>query len=327
MNEAVRASIGLPPLTFIDGAFLIDNSTLSLLKCPRLYQYQSLNKKVLADSKAGRNFGSTLHVGWATRYRRCGNRPVGPEDVLAINDAMREWLMENPQPPDDFRNLGHAERVMAFYNLNYQMEPFDILTSPHSDKPIVESSFALPIGTVEGVPLIYTGKLDLGTKDRNGTWAGPDHKTTFQYGASFDADMAMDGGQLGYTWALAQVLGERPRGYIIDGVRIRRPSSSKATKYIEAPAPVDASDFKRIPFDVSQDVLDEWREDVLELVALIFNFHRRGHFPRYRWQCVNKYGKCDFYDVCSIPRASREAVLTSTLYEENTWSPLNKAGE
>jgi hypothetical protein len=224
-----------------------------------------------------------------------------------------------PQPTEDFRTYEHACRVMAAYNATYTNEPFTILKSAIG-KPIIEASFIFKLGTVNGTDVMYIGRLDTGIENKDGTWS-QDHKTTFQFGQSFDDDMAMNGGQLGYVFALWQILGVRPQGYIIDAVRVRKPS--RKAEY-EGIAPVDSEDFKRIPFNVSEDNLAEWREDVLCIVQNIFLAYDHGFYPRHRKHCVTKYGRCDFYDVCSLPRASRDGVLNSNLYETNEWSPLNK---
>ena len=303
-------------------AFLIDNSTLELLRCPRLYEYKGLRKREFTGTKAGANFGSTLHVGWAARYRRCESNSVSADVVIEINNAMQTWLGENPQPLDDFRDYNHACTVMTAYNNHYQNEGFQILKVKKPDGTedlLVERSFALPFGTICGRAIIYTGKIDLGIHDNHGLWS-QDHKTAFMFGDAFDAQMQMDGGQLGYCWALQKATGIMPRGYIIDAVRIRRPS--RKSEYDQT-APVDASDFKRMPFFITDDTLDEWKEDVTKLIETIFWHHSNGYFPRHRWHCVGKYGKCEMYDVCSVGRESREAVLNGTLYEDYQWTPLN----
>jgi hypothetical protein len=205
--------------------------------------------------------------------------------------------------------------MLAVYNNIYKKEDFEILQNKEG-KPIIEATFALPIGKVQNTDVLYCGKIDLGIRDHNGNWSF-DHKTTFQFGDTFDKQMAMDGGQLGYCWALFQVTGVKPQGYIIDAIRVRRPK--KADEFSGA-VPIDGTDFKRTPYYVSQDMLDEWKNDVLNLVADIFHYHDRGHFPRHRWQCTNKYGLCDYYDICSTVQGQREQILNSGLYEENTWT-------
>jgi hypothetical protein len=305
----------LPPLPLIDGHFLIDNSGLEKLKCPRCYQYSELNRRVPTAERAGANFGSTIHRGLEARYHVAGCEVPSDAQTAAINNEMQQWLQENPQPEGDFRNFNHACKVMAVYNNVYKKEHFEILKN-HEGKPIIESTFALPIGEVQNVPIIYCGKIDLGIKDNNGVWSF-DHKTTFQFGDTFDKQMNMDGGQLGYCWALGQTVGIKPQGYIIDAIRVRRPKKSDEFSEISC---VDGTDFKRTPYYVSQDMLDEWKNDVLNLVADIFHYHDRSYFPRHRWQCTNKYGMCDYYDVCSTVREQRDQILNGSLFEENKWS-------
>lgn len=305
----------LPPLPLVDGHFLIDNSGLEKLKCPRLFQYTEVDRKTAVAAKAGANFGSTIHRGLETRYKLCGTEPVDSASELLINVAMDEWLRENPQPETDFRNYGHAEKMLRVYNSIYRKEAFKILKNT-AGKPIIEASFALPLGSVQNIPIIYCGKIDLGIEDNNGIWS-QDHKTAFQFGDTFDKQMSMDGGQLGYCWALGQFTGKQPQGYIIDAIRVRRP---KRDDEFSDNGCIDATDFKRTPYFVSQDMLDEWKEDVLSLICNIINMHDRNYYPRFRANCTNKFGVCEFYDVCSTPVEQRERLLNSGMYEENTWT-------
>jgi hypothetical protein len=86
-------------------------------------------------------------------------------------------------------------RSSTFTTEHYKKEPFKIL--PSSDgRPIVERAFAIPFGTVQNIPIVYMGKIDLGIKNNDGVWV-QDHKTAFQFGDTFDSQMQQDGGQLG----------------------------------------------------------------------------------------------------------------------------------
>ena len=305
----------LPPLPLVDGHFLIDNSSIERFKCPRAWQYSELEAKSPVASRAGANFGSTIHRGLETRYNLVGANKVDPATQLVIDSAMHDWLEENPQPESDFRNFDHACKMSRVYNHIYGNEGFRILKNP-AGKPIIEASFALPFGTVMNVPVLYCGKIDLGIEDNNGIWSF-DHKTAFQFGEAFSKQMAMDGGQLGYCWALGQTLGRKPAGYIIDAIRVRR-QTVKAS--FTGDAPIDGTDFTRTPYFVTDDMLAEWKEDVTAVIMNIFMCHDHDLFPRHRWQCTNKYGACDFYDVCSTPREQRHLILNSNLFEENKWT-------
>jgi hypothetical protein len=305
----------LPPLPLVDGVFIFDNSSIEKFKCPRAWQYAELNLKSPVAERAGANFGYTIHRGLETRYKLVDNNKVDAVTQFAIDTSMAQWLSENPQPENDFRNLDHACKMSRVYNQIYGNEGFEIIKN-HIGKPIIEASFALPFGRVMNTDIYYSGKIDLGIEDNNGLWSF-DHKTAFQFGDTFSKQMAMDGGQLGYCWALSQVTGRKPQGYIIDAIRVRRPSVKAS---FTGEAPIDATDFTRTPYYVSDDMLAEWKEDVMAVVTNIFLCYDADLFPRHRWQCTNKYGACDFYDVCSTPRAQRYMILNSNLFEENVWT-------
>lgn len=317
----------LPELPLVDGHLLLDNSAIEKMKCPRLFEYEHLRRRTLTASKSGRNFGSTLHQGFAVRYQQCLDKAVTPEVSQLVNTAMREWLETHPQPWDDFRNYHLAVRIMEKYNEVYGVEPFKIIRN-HKGEPIVEHSFALPFGVVSGIPVVYIGKIDLAVEDNYGYWAGPDHKSSSIIGIPlmgkvWEQQMQVDGGQMGYSWALKQVLGFIPNGYIIDAIRVRRPK--KGDDFNEnREGPVDKSDFYRFNVFITEEDLEDWYEDTVHIIETIIFHSRRGYFPRHRWNCTNKFGTCDMYDVCSLRRHGRADALFSNIYEDATWSPLKQ---
>lgn len=387
----------LPPFPLTDDTLLLDNSTIELLRCPRMLEYKWLRRRQLAADAAGRNFGSTLHRGFEVRYRECGSNAITDAVVALQNDAMRKWLDENPQPMMDFRGYDHATKMMRVYNAVYKNEGFHVLDyagwrrirpSEYIEKgrlvrwaegedrqtressgfvaeqtelkrevwddhiPLVERSFLLPFGQLPRpaflqpttglskpwLQVYYAGKIDIGIRDNMGVWSF-DHKSTFQFGKGWEKQMMVDGGQLGYTWALQQLLGPSipVMGFVINGIRVRKPKKSSeynAGDDLSSPigvmpgdAPIDASDFKRLPVVVTPDVLEDWKQNVLGLIQVILNHYAAGYFPMHRWQCVHKYGICEFYDACHVVPSARENALASTQFEENTWSPLNMVEE
>jgi hypothetical protein len=325
-------------LPLVDGAFLVDNSGLELLRCPSEFYYSFVRRRRLVANKAGMNFGSTMHVAWARRYAECGSGLCSEETEASAREDMRKWLEAHPQPMGDFRDLQHAEKVLRAYNDFYKEERFRIFTNPRTNQPIVEQSFMLPFCSMvwngcewlssnpidlnphpENIPVYYCGKLDLAVEDDYGFWAGPDHKTAFMFGKGWEADMQRNPGQRGYVWALREITGRMPHGYIIDGVRIRAP---RKVDVFLGEAPVSADDFKRIPVFVSPEDLSEWKENTEDKLQEVFTYGERNKWPQHENQCVRKYGICDFYDVCTVRKGAREQALEGNLYEDNKWSPL-----
>ena len=82
--------------------------------------------------------------------------------------------------------------------------------------------------------------------------------------------------------------------------------------------------FARLPWHVTQDEIDEWQEDTLNRVSTLLFQYDRGCFERHKEQCVSKYGKCQFYNVCTLPRQQRMTELYGESFMENVWSPLNQ---
>lgn len=317
----------LPPLSLVDGAFLLDNSSLEHYQtCRRLWELHDLRRYSIAANRAGRNFGTAIHAGLRVRYTHAGTGRVDNATRILMHEAVHTHFAASPQPVEDFRDAAHAVRVLDAYLDHYPIEMFKLLSVPGTDKPLIELPFSLELGTVQNIPIIWTGRIDAFIENNEGTWSF-DHKTAFQFGSGFEADMGTNGGQLGYVWAMKQLSGRKPTGYRINAIRVRKPS--KASKYGDGggPAPVDATDFARLPFHVSDDDLEEWRDDVLHLIRDLFFDHDTGSFPRSRKSCSGKYGPCDMYEVCTAPRASRQQILDSPMFVPNTWSPLNKPTE
>lgn len=316
----------LPPLPIVDGtsifgldcqALIFDNSSLEDWQiCKRLYQFKQLDRLIAPGKRAGANFGSGCHRGWETRYRTIGPGRVTADVEAAMNDAITRHFTANPQPEGDFRTADHCIRYMGVYNTLYPIEPFQVFS--YKGAYFVERSFAFPFGTIGGYLCVYAGKIDMAvtTPDLR-TW---DNKTTFQFGEGMTLDWQQNGGQRGYVWAFHEATGTWPRGYIINACRVRRPS--KKDLYGES-VPVDSTDFMRIPFDVTIDMIDDWKQDTSALIEEVIWSHGRGYFPCSRKSCSGKYGPCDYSFVCTtMPHAQRQVLLDRC--EPNDWTPLNK---
>lgn len=329
----MKENNNLPPLPLVDGALLLDNSTLELLQtCPRSMEYAYLRKRTLAREKPALNFGSAIHAALAFRYKQFEDRPLSTDNLVQVLDVLDQHFLANPQPDGDYRTLSLARSLIESYLKVWSREPFKVVQGK------VEASFALRIAFIHRITgeirpykgektwtndwylICYIGRIDLVVEENTGLWV-MDHKTSSMFGDTFWNEMAMTAQQLGYVWACKQSLGRTPRGYIINGIRTRKPT--RLDEYDETKM-VRADDFARQQFVVTEDMLAEWQENVLSLVREFLWHHSNNYMPRKTKWCVGKYGLCPFYDVCSLPRSSREQMLMSSQYEDSIWSPLNK---
>lgn len=330
----------LPPLPLIDGKLFIDNSFIELLTtCPRALQYNSLLRRIGAGENAALNFGTAIHHALEYRYRNYRN--VSPdlflEDELAV--LLGAYFDEHPCPEDDWRNLNWAIEVMKKYNERYANEPFNLLVGDDG-VPLVEMSFALPLFKYNGwflkplgeepmIEVVYTGKIDLPV-----IWDDQlfiiDHKTTSMLGDQFFNEMRMSAQQKGYSWAFQTLTGRKVAGFCINAIRSKQPP-----QYVLNGAEKDYRGKKLTPTAWWQESLqrervylkdgdlDEWKDNLIHLVEEFFFNYQRAYFPMKTKWCA-MYGKCQYYDVCSLAAPDRGLMLSSGLFANNVWTPLKQ---
>lgn len=337
----------MTPLPLISGhplhngpVLLIDNSTLDQYNnCPREGQYGHIENLTSADDKPALNFGAGVHEALKHRYQCHGSSAINDGGQLALNQLISEFFVEHPQPLDSHRSPSLCQELISTYNDHYQQEPWEIMVNPKTGERCVEQSvlhflgFITPINGIlwngeryAMLPVYYTGRIDLIIRDQQlSTWI-VDHKTTFAFGPSFTESMSMSAQFLGYAWAFRETFGYAPTGYMINAIRVRKPTKADELSGIHFRSKGADTDFIRIPFmNVTDDLLDEWQENALALVKTILYHHSQSYFPMNRTACVRKYGRCQFFEVCNCARQSREVILTSQAFAQNEWHPLNVA--
>lgn len=327
-------------LPLIDGCFIIDNSMLEKFQsCPYEWQLAYAQKRIASSNRAGLNFGSACHLALNLHY-------LGQDSK--IPHALEKHFETSPEPVGDYRNLNMATEWWSQYQKCYPKEPFEILRLK-DERLFVERSFLRAFGYVENrkfftapstytpitsewvemikkanaLPILYSGRIDLGVQD-NGEWV-IDHKSAFQFGKSFTAEMTATPQLRGYCWEFNNYYGQLPKGYIINAFRVRPPTKesqydSSALFRIGGKDP----DFQRIAVQITQDDIDEWQQNTFNLIEEVLFHAKRGTFGKHKKSCVSKYGPCQFYELCnSVAKEYRESYLASNVFQDNTWSALN----
>lgn len=352
----------LPPLPLVGDTLFVDNSGWleGLMTCPRALRYKQLDRRIPVAESAALNFGSAIHFALEYRYRHYQSSPVDVFYQDGITPILTEHFDAHPAPMDDWRTLNWALELVNKYNERYGQEEFSLLRykEPHpcpqclgssgadmnKDRQclwcngtgktdvMVELPFALPLfeTTHEGKPLkvIYTGKIDLPIILDNQTWV-LDHKTTGMLGNSFFDDMRMSSQQKGYAWAFSQLTGEKVTGYIINAVRSKEMplyvAEGKERKGREgktlSPAKWWQETFQREKYRLRADDLVEWKNNCIDILEEFLWNYSRGKAPMKTKWC-SQYGRCPYYDVCSMEASDRGVYLASGLFTDNNWSPL-----
>lgn len=314
----------MKPLPLIDGSLFIDNSSLELLQtCPRAFEYAKIEKRIINKPAPALNFGTAIHLALDVRARG--------GDYQAQCKVMQEHFDVNPQDEEEKRDINWAVELVKKYNEVYHTEPFNYLKDKEG-KVLVELSFALPLFTYEpktldlagveslsGIPIIYTGRIDLPV-----SWDGQiyilDHKTASRLGQSYFDEKQMSAQQIGYCWAFQELTGQKVQGFCINAIRTGQ-IPAKPVGGVEA---WWRETLQRQRYNVTPEQITEWKTNTIALVNEFFYHYQNNFFPQKTTWCSGKYGKCQFFGVCSYPKDKRETILASEEYTDNVWSPLKQ---
>jgi len=322
----------------------IDNSSLEVFNaCAKSAEYKLVDARE-APPKAALTYGSAVHEGLEVYYR---DKTLGIKSDTEMRQDMfaaaQVPFEKQPVPLDEWRTSDRAIDTLQRYMKHYEHE--DIVVQTRDNVPLVEMPFSLPLTVLEYAPtqlnwkfselvdpstypdeladkpvevnrinVYWTGKIDLVlTLDGRDTWIS-DHKTTSMLGGTYWADFELSNQTIGYNWAGWKIIGELPRGLLLNVIYSRPPLKSGLVK----------TEFHRHRYYYRQDQIEEWEYNTSILVSDFCSNLLRGEFPMmFRW-CVGKYGVCPYHDVCKSPASQRRMVLNTDLYSDVTWSPLNK---
>jgi len=251
---------------------------------------------------------------------------------------------------NDYRTPEYCIQSFAEYLTHYQSEV--VVPVTHAQKPLVEFSFSYPLGKIELPIHIFKdwgyGKL---TNDQNMEeqtvasgvtslpcsieWTGivdmiaslsgehwlVDHKTTsILSGDFFDGfEIAMQ--PVGYVAAARAAFPDLDiQGFMVNVLACRKPVSAVTASGKKSTAKAFEPHRRFYRYDTWKET--EFRTDALALIEEFIANLTSNYFPRKTQWCIGKYGKCPFFEVCSLPPEQRMMMLESGTYQENTWKPV-----
>lgn len=250
---------------------------------------------------------------------------------------------------NDYRTPEYCINSFAEYLTHYQSEVVAPVT--HQAKPLVEFSFSYPLGKITVPTSIFTewgiGKLSnnalaeqkacselleipcsiewTGIVDMIASLSGEhwlvDHKTTsILSGDFFDGfEIAMQ--PVGYVAAARAAFPELDiQGFMVNVLACRKPVSAVTASGKKSTAKAFEPHRRFYRYDQWKEA--EFRTDALALIEEFIANLTNSYFPRKTQWCIGKYGKCAFFEVCSLPPEQRMMMLESGSYQENTWKPV-----
>ena len=304
----------------------VDNSSKELFEtCARAAQYYTVARREMAADRPALFKGEVTHRALAIRKIAQANKVVEtsvfePEQLACVLN-----MYEGKDfGPDEWRTCEHAINAIIAYNKEWpvQSEPFKIVWK--GAQPLVEWPFKLELGHahINAYVNTHAGRFYVGTV--NIFWTGlidaiidygdlfvMEHKTTAVLGQDFFNDFQIGSQGLGYAWA-ANEMDLPVKGIFVDAIAGRKPTKTgKAHEYMR----------QRIWYDQAQ--IDEWRNDMFTHCTDFLEHLVRDYFPKSPKWCFGKFGRCQYWDVCTQTPNRRQTMLQSDLYRNVTWSPLN----
>ena len=249
----------------------------------------------------------------------------------------------------DYRTSDYAIQSFHSYITHYKDET--LTPYIHEGKPLVEFSFSYPLGKVE-LPTSMFIQWGFGTltneesQERSAVtvqthlpvhieWSGiidmlavvndqlyvVDHKTTSIISQDFFDGFEIAMQPTGYFSAMRAAFPDLPiRGFLANVLACRKPVAA----ITKSGKPTTSKPFEafRRQYHYTDWHVSEFKTDALALIEELFANITNKYFPRKTQWCIGKYGKCPYFDVCSLPPESRLDMLLSDTYTTNTWKPV-----
>lgn len=343
----------LTPISGSPGEFLmvIDNSSLEkFTTCPKSSEFYLVNGREAHAKNSALVFGGAIHH--ALEAYELG-LSVADQDQRIV-----DFFANHPTPVGDYRTPNVALQVMKHYRQRLEWDFPDFRKwqglADGQGKQIVEQAFEIPLGVIEvgadilmpwleeetindllngnrqpyvsHIHIAWSGRIDR-VAHINGLDRVCDHKTTSIGGDQVTAEYHLSNPMLGYTWAGRKLYPHlKIGGACINFIHLRKPPIAGYPADLSSKGPRGGEpflNFFRAFYDYSDERLDWWEHNVLAICSDFIANLVRGFFPSHTKSCIGKYGKCPYWDVCTIDSENmRQKVIQSDMFKEVTWNPV-----
>lgn len=330
VRELLTPIPGLPD----EYLLILDNSAGEKWQmCPTMARFYLVEGREAHARNAALVFGGVVHVGLESLLRS--------QDDVALCASMLKYWGENPSPPDTYRTLNNAVEVIKHYRTRATLPDYGWVIQSDDSGLIIERPFELPLGVLEvnatiklptwdsprhvrRVHVAWAGRIDV-VAHTNGRHRVVDHKTTKIAGDQFIQDFQLSSQTRGYVWAAQQLWPDLDiTGFCLNAIHLKEPAAGKGLMERGPRGGEPALNFFRAYFDYEAESLEEWATDALTICGDFVHALVRDYFSMHTKQCFNKYGKCQYHDVCTITnKAVRLSLLRSDAYKQVTWNPTN----
>ncbi len=201
-----------------DGKFRIDGSALKAgYKCSTQATLRYGWGLTAKAEKAALLAGTAFHK--AADQHLCGESITTA--LMAFDGIYKDWAQVNVAA-DDKLAWANTRLITQKWIEAHPYESTGLVRGWPFTVTYVEVPFEVPLTTVDGVEILFVGRMDV-VGEYLGGYVVVDHKTTGFINAMWTDQWAMDGQVTGYIWAARQLLRDKPvMGAFINGVQFSK---------------------------------------------------------------------------------------------------------
>jgi hypothetical protein len=169
---------------------------------------------------------------------------------------------------------------------------------------------------IDKIHIAWTGLID-NIVDCDGRIFILDHKTTSVEGEDFWKDFELRSQFYGYVYVAQKLLGRQVAGAIPNVIYGREDAKTPAGLKTQR-----EKEFSRRYIEMKPELIEEWSHNTINILEDFINNLVHARWPMKTFACTNKFGICQFHDVCTLKPEQRLLMLMTNQYQTNIWNPL-----
>jgi len=307
--------------------FFLDATSLRTTPCSRKYHYTAMRGFRHPERKLAIEYGVAFHKFLAS-WRASGYTSA----ELGLREAAEHYAAPDllVQQQADYRTLDHLfatiKQYVEFYTSNDSFIPF----RNDQGHALVEQRFTWPAYEDSELRILCCGTIDA-----IGTYCGSlcisDCKTTSMWDTKeYLAGFRLSQQMMFYRHSLNVLAGRYPTNLgglknlpcFIDGVFLKKPA--KTDRGNKESCKLERSDL----IDFEPDVMEEFEHGLGKFIQDLAVQIKNNDFKPdglINGACEGKYGKCEFFEVCSASKGNREYMLEN-MFKVVEYNPLTFGG-
>lgn len=289
----------------------INFSSLDIIQNCMRKAYYALERDLRSDKGTPATiFGSAIHKALETWYsspRTARQIPTNfkqkalkaayshePEEELALKCIQHFALAAKDlmELDDDKRSIENGVEILCAYFRKYVTD--DFVVASDDEGPIIEREVSYEIHKEPNLTITFFGTVDMVLIDPLGNPVVCDHKTTSSLGAQFYNRLHPNFQYTGYIWGATKALGfEHCNSFLINAIQVAKTKQDSARQFTRR----------------TEDDFKELQDAVVWNVKKYLECQEKDIWPQNAPQPCTMYGKCTYWDICTVPKVLKENII------------------